>query len=95
MHTVFSITDLLKQDNLFWAGFQIASELLSAYATDLTGTTLGGVVVPAAVQVGVQNIHSPKSAETIRELTRGDVFAVLDNPYIAGTIGSAIMKTWA
>lgn len=90
-----SISDILTGDNLFWAGFQIASEFLSSYATDYSGMNVAGVAVPAGVQVAVLNMYNEKSKETIQSLSRLEVAALMDNPFLAGTLGSVLMKTYA
>lgn len=90
-----SVGDVLSTQSLFWAGFNIATEWLSSYASDITGTQIAGVAVPAGVQIATLKMYNPDSKQTISRLAGGDVTAVMDDPFIAGTIGSLVLKSYA
>jgi hypothetical protein len=90
------IGSILNSSTLMWAGINIASEYLTSYASATAGTTLGGVIAPAAVQVAALNMNmSPEGQQAITRITRGEVMAILDSPFLAGTVGSIIAKSYA
>jgi hypothetical protein len=88
------ISSILNSSTLMWAGINIASEYLTTYASQTAGTALGGVIAPAAVQVAALNM-SPEGQQAITRITSGDVMAILDSPFLAGTVGSIIAKSYA
>jgi len=90
-----SIGQVLTTETLFWAAFNIASETLTPYATNLTGTSIAGIVGPAAVQVGVLNMYDSDTRRVISQVSSGSVTAIADSPFLTGTLGSVIAKSYA
>ena len=90
------ISAILNSSTLMWAGINIASEYLTSYASSAAGTSIAGVIAPAAVQVAALNMNmSPEGQQAITRITRGEVMAILDSPFLAGTVGSIIAKSYA
>jgi hypothetical protein len=91
------ISQILTGPALFWAAFNIASETLSATATSLTGSQIAGVVAPGAVQIAALSIrmYDDSSKQAIAKLSRGELTSVLDSPFLAGSLGSVIAKSYA
>lgn len=86
---------MLNSDALMWAGFNIATELLSSWASKTAGTGLAGAFAPAGVQVAALQMYHEPSKRTISKLTGGDVFAITDNPFLAGSVGGVVAKLYA
>ena len=90
------ISTILNSSTLMWAGINIASEYLTTYASAAAGTSIAGVIAPAAVQAAALNMNmSPEGQQAITRITRGEVTAILDSPFLAGTVGSIIAKSYA
>jgi len=89
------ISQILTGPALFWAAFNIASETLSATATSLTGSQIAGVVAPGAVQITALSMYDDSSKQAIAKLSRGELTSVLDSPFLAGSLGSVIAKSYA
>lgn len=86
---------IFTTESLFWAAFNIASETISSSAVSLTGSPVAGIVVPAGVQIAALNMYNAPSARVVSRLSSGDVTAVADSPFFAGTLGSVVAKYWA
>ena len=85
------VGQVLNLETLFWAGFNIASETLSRTATTAAGTSVAGLVAPAAVQVAALNMYN---APARRILQSGNPMQVLDSPFLSGTLASVIAKSY-
>ncbi len=89
------IAQVLTPTTLFWAAFNLASETLTTTAVDLTGSSTAGVVAPAALQVAVLNMYEPGSKDVISRLSSGNISALADSPFLAGSLGAVIAKSYA
>jgi len=89
------IGQILTGSALFWAAFNVATETLSSTATSLTGSQIAGVVAPGAVQVAALSMYDDTSKQAIARLSQGEVSSLLDSPFLAGTLGSVIAKSYA
>ena len=89
-----SISDLLTGDTLFWVAFQLTSEMLSGWATSMTGTPVAGIALPAGVQGATLSMYHATSKDAISRLSRGEVSALLESPALAGTMGSLLWKSY-
>jgi hypothetical protein len=89
------ITSVLTGTTLFWAAFNIASKTLSATATSLMGLHIAGVVAPGAVQVAALSMYDDPSKDVLAKLSQGEVSALLDSPFLAGTLCSVLAKSYA
>ena len=85
------VGQVLNLETLFWAGFNIASETLSRTATTAAGTSVAGLVAPAAVQVAALNMYN---APARRILQSGNPMQILDSPFLSGTLASVIAKSY-
>jgi hypothetical protein len=89
------VGQILTGPALFWAAFNVATETLSSTATSLTGSQIAGVVAPGAVQVAALSMYDDASKQAIARLSQGEVSSLLDSPFLAGTLGSVIAKSYA
>lgn len=88
------LSQVLTLESLFWAGFNIASETLSRTASVATGTETAGILAPAAVQVAALNMYNGPAKRAISDVSGGNVMALLDSPFLAGSLGSVIAKSY-
>ena len=85
------VGQVFSLETLFWAGFNIASETLSRTASVATGTSVAGIVAPAALQVAALNMYN---APARRILQSGSPSLLLDSPFLTGTLASVIAKSY-
>lgn len=89
------ITRAVDSNTVFWAAFQIASEYLTGYASRALGTPIAGVAVPAGVQYAALTMYEQGSKRVAQDVMRGNIMSIADSPFLAGTVGSIIAKSYA
>jgi hypothetical protein len=88
------VSSILTSDTLFWAAFQVGSELLSGWATEMSGTQVAGIAVPAGVQGFTLNMYHGRTRDAIGKLSGAQVSALLDDPALLGTVVSVLAKSY-
>ncbi len=89
-----SVSSILNSDTLFWASFQIATELLSGWSTEMSGTKVAGIAVPAGVQGLTLNMYHARTRDAVSKLSKAQVSALLDDPALLGTVVSVLAKSY-
>lgn len=90
-----SVANVFTGDALFWAAFQIGSEFLTGWATEMSGNKVAGIAFPAGVQGVTLNMYHERSRDVISKLTKGQVTALVEDPALLGTVVSVLAKSYS